>query len=65
VAKVEIQRKYELYVGVDSQNVLNHLNLATPVGTLNSPLFGHPISLANNGNGSANRVVNVQAFFHF
>src|SRR6185437_6715384 len=52
--KKEIERKYTWNIGVSAQNVLNHPNLAQPVGVLGSPLFGQSTALANNwGNGSA------------
>ncbi len=60
------ERRYMLNVGAYSENILNHINPAPPVGTLGSPLFG--LSNALNGNfsdGSANRIVAFQAFFQF
>jgi len=63
--KPHIERKYALGFTVYSQNVLNHVNLAAPVGTLTSPLFGKSIALAGSFSGSANRTVSVQTFFRF
>lgn len=64
--KKPVQRKYTLSLGVASNNVLNHVNLAPPVGVLGSPLFGRSTALAGTfGNGSANRTVNVNLFFRF
>jgi hypothetical protein len=50
---------------IDSQNVLNNVNLAPPIGTLNSPLFGRSTALAAGSSTSANRIVEIQAWFHF
>lgn len=64
--KTPAQRKYTLYLGVSSDNVLNHTNLAPPVGVLGSPLFGKSTALSGAfGSGSANRTVNVDLFFRF
>jgi hypothetical protein len=64
--KKPIQRKYSLGFSIAADNVLNHVNLAQPVGVLGSPLFGESTALASNfGTGSANRTVNLGASFHF
>jgi Carboxypeptidase regulatory-like domain len=64
--KPPIERKYTLGFGVQAQNVLNHVNLAPPVGVLGSPLFGQSTALASNfGTGSANRTINLSMSFHF
>ena len=63
--KPHIDRKYSLGFTVYSQNVLNHVNLAPPVGTLTSPLFGKSIALAGSFAGSANRMISFQTFFRF
>ncbi len=61
-----VDRKYYLTLGVDAQNVFNQLNLAPRIGTLNSPLFGRSIALnPGSGSTSANRVVDLAAYFHF
>jgi hypothetical protein len=39
-------QKYNLSLGVQALNLFNHEDLATPVGTLNSPNFGKSIALA-------------------
>lgn len=66
-AKRDIERRYTLNVGLASENVLNHRNLAPPVGVLGSPLFGESTALqtAWGGNGSANRTVSLAMFFRF
>ncbi len=64
--KPHIDRRYTLNLTVDVQNLLNHPNLAPPVGTLNSPLFGRSIALATNySNNTANRIISLQADFRF
>jgi hypothetical protein len=64
--KRPIERKYTLGLGIASQNVINHVNLAPPVGVLDSPLFGESTALASNfGNGSANRTINADLSFRF
>ena len=66
VAKKPIERKYNIGFIVAAQNVLNHVNLAPPVGVLGSPLFGQSTALASNfGTGSANRTINVGFNFRF
>lgn len=58
-------RRYALTVSVSALNLLNTVNLAPPISTLGSPLFGQSISLATGpyaaqvGNPVANRLVNV------
>ena len=64
--KTPPDRKYTIGFGLESENVINHVNLAPPVGVLGSPLFGQSTALASTfGNGSANRTVNVNMFFRF
>ncbi len=64
--KPPIERKYNLRFFVAGENVLNHVNLAPPVGVLGSPLFGQSTALANRfGTGSANRTLNVGTSFRF
>lgn len=64
--KKEIERKYTLGFGLAAQNLLNHPNLAQPVGVLGSSLFGKSTALTNIfGSGSADRTLNVEMFFRF
>jgi hypothetical protein len=64
--KAPIERKYNLRFFIAGQNVLNHVNLAPPVGVLGSPLFGQSTALANRfGTGSANRTLNVGTSLRF
>jgi Carboxypeptidase regulatory-like domain len=64
-------RRYALTFSVSALNALNSVNLATPVSTLGSPLFGQSISLAGGpysaqiGNPVANRLVSVNLAFSF
>jgi hypothetical protein len=46
-----------------SRNLLNHPNLALPVGNLSSPLFGESTALVSGGGGnsaSGNRRIELQ-----
>ena len=63
--KPHIDRKFSLNMTIDIQNLFNQVNLAPPVGTLNSPLFGRSISLASGANSSANRVIALETYLHF
>jgi len=64
--KPTIERKYNVNFFVAGQNILNHVNLAQPVGVLDSPLFGQSTALASNfGTGSANRTLNLGGSFRF
>jgi hypothetical protein len=63
--KSHIDRRFSLTMTIDAQNIFNQVNLAPPVGTLNSPLFGRSIALASGGSTSANRVISVETYFHF
>jgi hypothetical protein len=60
-------RRYSLTFSVNARNVLNRVNLATPVGNLSSPLFGESNALAGGAFSSpaANRKIELQASFSF
>jgi Carboxypeptidase regulatory-like domain len=59
-------RKYNLILAAEAENIINHVNLAPPVGTLGSPLFGHSTALAgSSGEANANRVINLILFTRF
>jgi hypothetical protein len=63
-----VSRKYSLTLIGGAINIFNIVNLGTPNGTINSPLFGRTQSLASGPFGSptpANRSVFVQAVFTF
>lgn len=61
--------RYSLTFSVSARNLLNHVNLATPVGTLTSPLFGISNALAGGfgpgGSASANRRIEFQVRLSF
>ena len=69
--------KYQLTLSVNFQNLLNHVNLGTPVGNLSSPLFGQSTGLSGSfgffgpggfgggGTGVGNRRVTLSARFSF
>jgi Carboxypeptidase regulatory-like domain len=58
-AKADIERKYQLNLGIEAQNVLNIVNGGLPVGVLGAPLFGHSTSLSTTqfSNPQANRIL--------
>jgi hypothetical protein len=60
-------RRYNLTFSVSGRNIFNNVNLASPVGNLNSPLFGHANGIAGffGGGGAANRRVDLQVRFTF
>ena len=64
--KKPVEKKYTMGFALSADNVLNHVNLAPPVGVLGSPLFGKSTALSGMfGSGSANRTVNVDFYFRF
>lgn len=60
-------RRYNLTFSVNARNVLNHVNLAAPIGTLSSPFFGQSIAIAGGpfSSQAANRKIELQASFSF
>ena len=60
-------RRYNLTFSISGRNIFNNVNFASPVGNLNSPLFGHANSIAGffGGGGAANRRVDLQVRFSF
>ena len=60
-------RRYNLTFSVAARNVLNRVNLASPVGNLDSPLFAQSNALAPGpfSSGSANRRIDLQVLFSF
>ena len=60
-------RRYNLTFSIFARNVLNHVNPATPIGTLSSPYFGESIALAGGpfSTAAANRKIELQAMFSF
>jgi Carboxypeptidase regulatory-like domain len=64
---VTTNHRYNLTLSVNARNVLNRVNLATPIGNLSSPSFGQSISLAGGpfSSAAANRKLELQASFSF
>jgi hypothetical protein len=64
--KPYVPRKYSIFFAVEAENVINHVNLGTPVGTLGSPLFGRSLGLSGGaGSTNANRILNFDFFLRF
>jgi hypothetical protein len=59
--------RYNLTLSVSARNVFNNVNLAPPVGNLNSPFFGRAEALAGGffSSSAANRRIDFQARFAF
>jgi hypothetical protein len=62
-----VPRKYSVTFSAMAHNVFNHVNLAAPVGVLDSPLFGKSTALAGGffNSAASNRSIDVQASFNF
>ncbi len=62
-----VARRYSLNFAVMARNVLNNVNLAQPVGVLESPLFGKSNALAGGffSSPASNRSVDLQMSFNF
>jgi hypothetical protein len=68
-----VEKRYTLNVSINFQNLLNHVNLGTPVGNLSSPSFGESLSLGGLGNfgggggstGAGNRRIYAQVRLNF
>jgi hypothetical protein len=60
-------RRYNLTFAVSARNIFNHVNLASPIGDLNSPVFGQSIAISQGAfsSGSANRRIDLQVLFSF
>ena len=60
-------RRYSLTFSVNARNILNRVNLATPIGNLTSPLFGQSNALAGGpfSSSASNRRIELQASFSF
>jgi len=60
-------KRYNLTFSVSARNLLNRENLAAPIGTLTSPLFGQSNSIASGffGSATANRRLELQMRFAF
>lgn len=62
-----IPRKYSLTFAAMARNVFNNVNLAQPVGVLQSPLFGKSNALAGGffSSPASNRSIDLQVMFNF
>jgi len=60
-------RRYSLTFSVSARNVLNRVNLATPIGELTSPLFAESNGLAGGpfSSSGASRRIDLQVLFSF
>jgi hypothetical protein len=65
-------KRYSMQFSINFNNLLNHVNLATPVGNLSSPSFGESLSLGGTfggfgggGGSGGNRRVSLQLRFNF
>jgi hypothetical protein len=67
------EKRYNLNVSINFQNILNHVNVATPVGNLSSPSFGQSLALggafggfgAPGSTGAGNRRIYAQVRLNF
>jgi Carboxypeptidase regulatory-like domain/TonB dependent receptor len=67
------EKRYNLTVSINFQNILNHVNLSTPVGNLSSPSFGESLGLggvigglgAGGSSGAGNRRIYAQVRLNF
>jgi hypothetical protein len=62
-----VSRRYSLTFAAMARNVFNNVNLAQPVGVLESPLFGKSNALAGGffSSPAANRSIDLQMTFNF
>jgi hypothetical protein len=62
-----VARKYSLTFAAMARNIFNNVNLAQPVGVLQSPLFGKSNSLAGGffSSPASNRSIDLQMSFNF
>jgi Carboxypeptidase regulatory-like domain len=61
-------QRYALTFSVSARNLFNNVNLRSPVGNLNSPLFGRSIELTGgpySGGGGANRRIDLRIALDF
>jgi len=60
-------KRYNLTIGISARNLFNHVNLASPIGDLASPLFGTSNALAGGffSSPTANRRIEMQLRFAF
>ncbi|MGB2628577.1 MAG: carboxypeptidase-like regulatory domain-containing protein [Candidatus Acidiferrum sp.] len=60
-------KRYALTFAVSARNIFNNVNVATPIGTLGTPLFGESNALAGRpySDNTSNRRIDLQATFTF
>jgi len=46
-----VAHKYTLGLTIQATNIFNHVNLANPIGSLNSPFFGESLNSVSFGQG--------------
>jgi hypothetical protein len=63
--KREKSSAYNLSLGVQVSNLLNHTNRGMPIGNLSSDRFGQPFSTMSFFGGGANRRIELQVRFNF
>ncbi len=67
------EKRYTLNVSINFQNLLNHVNLSTPIGNLSSPSFGESLGLGGafggfgggGSTGAGNRRIYAQVRLNF
>jgi hypothetical protein len=68
------EKRFNLNVSINFQNLLNHVNLSTPVGNLSSPSFGESLGLGGafggfggggGSSGAGNRRIYAQMRLNF
>jgi hypothetical protein len=61
------EKRYRLSFSLQAENLLNHTNLAVPVGNLSSPFFGRSTSALGPAGGASagNRRIEAQVAFSF
>ena len=62
-----VPRRYSLTFAAMARNIFNAVNLAQPVGVLESPIFGKSTALAGGffSSPAANRTIDLQMSFNF
>ena len=62
-----VPRRYSMTLAAMARNIFNNVNLAQPVGVLESPLFGQSNALAGGffSSAAANRSIDLQMSFSF
>ncbi len=67
-------KRYNLTASINARNLFNHENFGTPIGNLNSPLFGTSNSLysgfggtpgGGGGSGAGNRRIEMRLMLTF